>query len=142
MAAVREERKATIRALVRSHEVHTQQELVALLKERGTEVTQATVSRDVAELGLEKSGQVYVLPEDLRLREVARAQVREVRRAGNQVIIITEAGAAQGMAAALDAAQEHGVLGTIAGDDTILVVTADDEAGQRFQRMVNRLVTR
>lgn len=142
MAAKREGRKAMVRELVRSNEVRTQYELVLLLKEHGYEVTQATVSRDMAELGLEKSGQVYALPEDLRLHKIARAQVRETRRAGNQVVVLTEVGAAQGMAAALDAAQLPGVLGTIAGDDTILVIAADDEAGRRFQEMIDRLIGR
>ena len=141
MAGARTDRKAAIRTLVQSHVIRTQGELMSLLRERGFEVTQATVSRDMADLSLEKDHTgVYVLPELSHLRTMVRTQVREARRAGNQVVIISGPGAAQGIAAAIDAAQPAGVLGTIAGDDTILVIAQDDEAGSRFQLYVQQLI--
>lgn len=141
MSAVRADRKSAIKSIVQSNDVRTQGELTMLLKEHGFEVTQATVSRDMADMRLEKdSSGVYVLPELSHLRTVVKAQVREARRAGNQVVIICGPGAAQGIAAAIDAAGPDGVLGSIAGDDTILVIAQDEEAGQRFQENVERLI--
>lgn len=141
MSAVRQDRKAVITALIQGNEVRTQRELMDLLSGEGFEVTQATVSRDMADLRLEKDANgIYVLPELLHLRTVLKAQVRETRRAGNQVIVLCRPGAAQGVAAAIDAAMPEGVLGTIAGDDTILVITSDDGAGERFQDRVEQLL--
>ena len=140
MSAVRTDRKAAIRAVISENKVRTQSDVMRKLGELGFEVTQATVSRDMAALELEKDAEgYYVLPEVYRLRTVASTQVREVRRAGNQVVIISGPGAAQSIAAAIDAAQPAGVLGTIAGDDTILVIAQDDEAGAAFQAYLQQL---
>lgn len=139
MSAIRTDRKSIIRQLVQTHAVRTQGELMELLKERGFDVTQATVSRDMASLELQKDANgVYVTAELLHLRTVMRAQVRDVRRAGNQVVVISGPGAAQGIAAAIDAVQPQGVLGTLAGDDTVLVITQDDQRGEAFQRLCEK----
>lgn len=136
MSAIRTDRKSVIRQLVQTKAVRTQGELMELLKERGFEVTQATVSRDMASLELQKDANgVYVTAELLHLRTVMRAQVRDVRRAGNQVVVISGPGAAQGIAAAIDAVQPQGVLGTLAGDDTVLVIAQDASRGEAFQRL-------
>lgn len=140
MSASRSSRKEAIRELVRTHNIRTQGELVSLLKEQGFAVTQATVSRDIADLDLRKGDGVYVLSEELALRTLGRKQVRDVRRAGNQVVVITGPGAAQATAAALDAANLEGVLGTIAGDDTILVIAADEDSAVRFQADLTQLI--
>ena len=140
MSASRSLRKEAIRELVRTHNIRTQGELVSLLKEQGFAVTQATVSRDIADLDLRKGDGVYVLSEELALRTLGRKQVRDVRRAGNQVVVITGPGAAQATAAALDAANLEGVLGTIAGDDTILVIAADEDSAIRFQADLTQLI--
>lgn len=141
MSAVRADRKAVIRELVQANDIRTQAELTGLLKARGIEVTQATVSRDMADLKLAKDADgIYVLPELLHLRTLVAAQVRAARRAGNQVVIICGPGAAQGIAAAIDALQLPDVLGTIAGDDTVLVITQDAPAGERFQERVRCLI--
>ncbi len=141
MASVRKERQDTIRALVRRERIRTQSELVSYLREHGFEVTQATISRDIADLGLEKDANgIYMLPEDYRLRSIAASSVRETRRAQNQVLLLCDPGTASSVAAALDASQTQGVLGSIAGDDTILVICADDAQGERFQNDVNQLL--
>ena len=140
MAAVRSDRKAVIRDFVRSRDIRTQAELVALLKEQGFDVTQATVSRDMADLGLEKAKGIYKLPEDLEVSSLVRATVREVRRAGNQVVILTTPGAAQSMAFAIDASAPSDILGTLAGDDTVLVIAKDDKAGENFQQTIEKLI--
>ncbi|MGI6032067.1 MAG: arginine repressor [Coriobacteriales bacterium] len=142
MAISREERQRLIRTLVRTERVRTQAQLVDALSEQGTDVTQATISRDVSDLGLEKDpAGYYAVPEDLRFNELVAHSATGTRRAGNQVLIFTSPGSANTVAAALDAAARDGVLGSIAGDDTILVITEDDEAGARFQESVDQLVS-
>ena len=141
MAGARKERQDAIRDLVRHNYIRTQSDLVAQLRDRGFDVTQATISRDITDLGLEKDVRgVYMLPEDYRLRSIAASAVRETRRAQNQVLLLCDPGTASSVAAALDASQTQGVLGSIAGDDTILVICADDAQGERFQIDVNQLL--
>ena len=141
MAGARKERQDAIRDLVRHNHIRTQSDLVAQPRDRGFDVTQATISRDITDLGLEKDVRgVYMLPEDYRLRSIAASAVRETRRAQNQVLLLCHPGTASSVAAALDASQTQGVLGSIAGDDTILVICADDAQGERFQIDVNQLL--
>ena len=141
MAGARKERQDAIRDLVRHNHIRTQSDLVAQLRDRGFDVTQATISRDITDLGLEKDVRgVYMLPEDYRLRSIAASAVRETRRAQNQVLLLCDPGTASSVAAALDGSQTQGVLGSIAGDDTILVICADDAQGERFQIDVNQLL--
>jgi transcriptional regulator of arginine metabolism len=117
-----------IREFVRSRPVKTQGELVELLAERGLNVTQATISRDITEMGLQKTpgGGRYELPEDVFVRRMVRELVREVVAAQNLVVVKASSGAAQGVAAALDGADLHGIIGSIAGDDTIVLITPDN----------------
>jgi len=115
-------------------------------------VTQATLSRDLRVLGASKrpdaSGRtVYVLPgpptEVLDRERQAldlRAFVNEVRSAGNLVIVRTPPGHANGVARAIDLADIPGVVGSVAGDDTVLVVGEDAAAARRFKRHLESLV--
>ena len=141
MTAARDKRLQAIRELVRAQRLCTQAELAAALAARGLKAAQATVSRDIASLGLRKAEDgSYVLPEDLALQaRVAQAGV-QTRHALNQAIVITTPGSANSVAAAIDAARPEGVLATIAGDDTILVVCADEEAAQAFAGYVDGLL--
>ena len=126
----REERQAAIREIVRTESTQTQRDIVERLSACGFNCTQATVSRDIAEMGLCKLPEgVYVLAEDLRLQ----------RMVCNLVVVKASTGTAQGVAAALDAADLQDVLGSVAGDDTILVVARSEEAAVSFEKMVNRL---
>ena len=141
MAGIRSKRQEAIRQLVRNGSIRIQADLVEQLSEMGFEVTQATISRDIAELALEKAaGGVYVLPEDHRLQSIVQNAVHETRRAGNQVLLMGDPGTAPSVAAALDASQIPGVLGSIAGDDTTLVICADEGHGKRFQENVDQLL--
>jgi transcriptional regulator of arginine metabolism len=101
------------------------------LVKRGFDVTQATLSRDIHELGLVKTGDGYtvgsgdqqpepMLPSAMRL---VREFVLEVREAQNMLVIKTATGSAQPVAAAIDAEQWPEIVGTVAGDDTILVIS-------------------
>ena len=134
-------RQEKILAIIEAEPIETQEQLLAKLQEQGIESTQATISRDIADLRLEKDASgIYVLPEDYRLRMTVTRSVHETRRAQNQVLLLCDPGSASSVAAALDASQTSGVLGSIAGDDTILVICADDAQGERFQNDVNQLL--
>lgn len=141
MASIREKRQSVIRSLVRERDVRTQAELVERLLERDYKVTQATVSRDITEIGLRKGHDgAYILPEDLRLNTLVLSTVHETRRAGNQVLLMSDPGSASSVAAALDATGREGVLGCIAGDDTVLVICANAKSGKTFQESIDALL--
>ena len=140
MARKRNARQDAIREVVRNKSVSTQRELVEELKESGFTCTQATVSRDIADMGLRKLPEgVYVLAEDLRLQRMVSDLVDEVVRTGNLVLIKAQPGTAAGIAVAVDAAELAGVLGSVAGDDTILVVAATEEDGARLEVILKKL---
>ncbi|MHB8966134.1 MAG: arginine repressor [Coriobacteriia bacterium] len=123
----RRERQDAIRKIVRRERVRTQRDLVERLAQHGFDCTQATVSRDIADMGLRKLPEgVYVLAEDLHLQRMISELVTSVVRSGQLVLVKTSAGAGQGVAAALDAAELDEVLGSIAGDDTILIIARSE----------------
>jgi transcriptional regulator of arginine metabolism len=127
---VKEERQRAILELVRERPVHTQQELARALGKRGFAATQATVSRDVQELGLVRTGGGY--------RPTAPVSaVRELVVSMTQVeflmVVRTPPGTANLVARAVDESGLEGVAGTVAGDDTILAVLAERDAGERLR---------
>ena len=141
MDVMKQLRQRAIRDLVDQRPIRTQQELAAALRERGFRATQATVSRDVAELGLAKArrgpSHAYVLPARLleaetsgeeRLRRVLADLPVELREAGDLLILRALPGSAHAIAAALDRARWPEVAGSIAGDDTVFVAFADRRA--------------
>jgi len=131
------ERQRLIASVVGRRRVGSQHELQDALRSAGCEVTQATISRDIRELGLEKSRDVlgrprYVLPErgsrsDPReLLEAVLAQFGlRAMQAQNIVVVQSELGSAPAIARALDRVEHAKVVGTLAGDDTCLVITRD-----------------
>ena len=141
MSAVREDRHRVIRNLVRDNDIRTQSALAEALREHGFKVTQATVSRDITDLGLQKNSKgCYALSEDRRLQSLVKTVVRETRRAFNQVVVLSDPGTASSVAAAIDAADSPGVLGCIAGDDTVLVIAADEAEAIQFQRKIDEML--
>ena len=121
-------RQEAIRTLVRRERVRTQRDLVEHLKKEGFTCTQATVSRDIADMGLRKLPEgAYVLAEDIHLQRMVAELVQGVVRAQQLVLVKTTAGGGQGVAAALDAADLDPIIGSIAGDDTILIITGSEE---------------
>ena len=135
--AKRQERHQAIRTIVRENAIRTQQELADQLQKQGFECTQATISRDIADLGLVKSrtGR-YALPEEIRLRRLVNDLVVEVHAASNLVIIKSTVGGAAGVCAALVEAKLPGVLGTVAGDDTILLVADTPESARTVEQAI------
>ena len=140
MAKKRNGRQDAIREIVRNKNVRTQRMLVEELKTFGFDCTQATVSRDIADMGLRKLPEgVYVLAEDLHLQRMVSELVVEVVRTGNLVLVKAQPGTASGIAAAIDAAELPAVLGSLAGNDTILVVARTDDDGERFETLISKL---
>ena len=133
-------RHDAIRSIVRSKRIRTQRALVDELKELGYVCTQATVSRDISEMGLRKLPEgMYVLAEDLHLQRMVSDLVIDVRRSDNLILIKTVSGNGPGVGAALAAADFPGLMGSLAGDDTILVIAEPADDGQSFQDMVQKL---
>lgn len=136
----RSKRQEAIREIVRTKDIRTQRALVDQLKAEGYDCTQATVSRDIADMGLRKLPEgVYVLAADLHLQHMVSQLVVGVSRANNLVLVKTQPGTAQGIAAAVDGAELPHIVGSIAGDDTILVIAQTDENGMQFEGLVNKL---
>lgn len=135
----RTRRQEEIRKIVRRERIRTQRDLVERLQAVGYECTQATVSRDITEMGLRKLPEgVYVLAEDLHLQRMIADLVVNVVQAGQLVLVKATPGTAPGVAAALDAAELEEVLGSIAGDDTILVIAPKEEDAAVLVDTVNK----
>jgi transcriptional regulator of arginine metabolism len=138
------ERQKLVLSLIGRMQLGTQQELLEALAAAGCKVTQATVSRDVGELGLQKQTdplgrQRYVAPgRDRRndpqatLRALLAQFGRKATAAQNLVVVHCEIGSAPAIARALDQIGHPRVVGTLAGDDTLLVVAADAEAARKL----------
>lgn len=140
MAKKRNGRQDAIRDIVRNKDVRTQRVLVDELRAMGFDCTQATVSRDIADMGLRKLPEgIYVLAEDLHLQRMVSELVTGVLRTDNLVVIKAQPGTASGIAAAVDAAELPDVLGSLAGNDTILVIAQTAEDGERLEALINKL---
>lgn len=140
MAKKRNGRQDAIRDIVRNKDVRTQRVLVDELRAMGFDCTQATVSRDIAGMGLRKLPEgIYVLAEDLHLQRMVSELVTGVLRTDNLVMIKAQPGTASGIAAAVDAAELPDVLGSLAGNDTILVIAQTAEDGERLEALINKL---
>ena len=140
MAKKRNGRQDAIRDIVRNKDVRTQRMLVDELKACGFDCTQATVSRDIADMGLRKLPEgVYVLAEDLHLQRMVSELVTGVQRTDNLVLVKAQPGTASGIAAAVDAAGLPDVLGSLAGNDTILVIAQTAEDGEKFESLITKL---
>jgi len=144
--ATRRARHQQIRELVRGQAIQNQQQLADLLAERGFDVTQATVSRDIAELGLVKIARethhVYATPADLlavppkddeMLQRVLRDVPVEVRRSGLILVLVSTAGTASILAEAIDLSTLDDQVATLAGDNTVLVLFADEARLEHWQ---------
>lgn len=140
MAKKRNGRQDAIRDIVRNKDVRTQRVLVDELRAMGFDCTQATVSRDIADMGLRKLPEgIYILAEDLHLQRMVSELVTGVLRTDNLVMIKAQPGTASGIAAAVDAAELPDVLGSLAGNDTILVIAQTAEDGERLEALINKL---
>ncbi len=160
--ATKNARHRLIVELVNAHEVHSQTELADLLAASGVTVTQATLSRDLVELDAVRvrganGTLIYAVPGEggdrravapgesaaaqQRLSKLANELLVSAEGSANLVVLRTPPGAAQFLASAVDKSEFHDVLGTIAGDDTVLVISRDPKGGQDLARRFLALTT-
>lgn len=148
---MRATRQNAILALVSEYEIQTQEELSEKLRDMGYEVTQATVSRDIKELRLVKvrndsgivcyraDSQAETSDVEQRLRSILKHSMVSVDYAENDVVIKTLPGVAQAAAAAIDAMHWNEIVGSIAGDDTILMVTRSSKTAVEVIEKLKRI---
>lgn len=155
-------RHQRIITLLERNEIHSQSQLLAMLADEGIDVTQATLSRDLDELRASKiqtksGGSVYAVPQDggdpapvLQTGDGARARLERVvgellsstDHSGNIVVLRTPPGAAQYLASVIDHTLMPEIIGTVAGDDTVLVVSRDSKGGARVANQFARMASR
>lgn len=145
-------RHAKILELVNAHPVDTQDELLSLLREGGFPVTQATISRDIKELRLVKTltsdGKYHYMvhtgtPKNEmsdKFLMIFSESVTKIDSAGNMLVIKCYTGMANAVCAALDTLHWSGVVGTIAGDDTIFMVMRDDHNAREMVAQLRKMM--
>lgn len=148
---MKRKRHALILELIQQYEITTQDELLAKLRENGFEVTQATVSRDIKELRLVKAmspsgpyrymagaaqGDEYLA----KFYTIFSGSVISVDYAGNTCVVKCYAGMAQAACAAIDAMHFEGIVGTLAGDDTIFVLCRTPELTQQLKSSLDKML--
>ena len=144
-------RQAEILKIIQSVDVETQEQLLDELKRRGFASTQATISRDIKELRLVKEmsggGYRYVVSErkgmvdsDVRLRNIFKEGVVSVDLAQNIVVVRTMPGVASAACSALDGMNIPGMVGSLAGDDTGILIMRDNASAELFNREVHKLL--
>jgi len=142
-------RQGQVRNIIRTRNVHTQEELAEALMQLGIRATQVTLSRDIRELGIVKTPEGYReiagLEErppagDEHTRRAVEEFLRDVRVAQNLLVLKTDPGNANTLAVALERASWPEVVGTIAGDDTVLVVAPDNAGAQVLEQRLSRLI--
>ncbi len=135
--------------LITKYEINTQDELIDRLREHGFDVTQATVSRDIRELKIlkmttGKGSYRYVLPKQsdggVKFSTALIESIVSVDHASNNVVLKTYPGMAQAVAVGIDRMHMHQILGSIAGDDTILVIVRDEEAASEIAYRIHELL--
>lgn len=146
------ERQEAIRAMLKEQEIQTQEELADALRRHGFSVTQATVSRDIREMRLIKKagsngGYHYAVPEkntesgiNERMIRMLRECMLSVEAAGQMIVIKTLSGSANTAAEALDAMEMSGILGSIAGDNTIFLVAKEEESAAKEAEKIRNLM--
>ena len=144
-------RQKKILEIVNRYHVETQDDLIDRLMVEGFSVTQATISRDIRELQLSKvltskGTHRYVAPkrEDtvvgIKFNAALVESITSVEYAQNLVVIKTYPGLAQAVASAVDSLNMHNILGCVAGDDTIILVTGDTESSEEISRKIRELM--
>ena len=144
-------RQAEIMNIIQTVDVETQEQLLDELKARGYSATQATISRDIKELRLVKElsggGYRYASSErkgladsEVRLRNIFKEGVTSVDLAQNIVVVRTMPGLASAACSALDSMEIPGMVGSLAGDDTGILIMRDNDAAERFNQEVHKIL--
>lgn len=141
-------RKVFIETVIKDKDIGTQNEIVSMLRSAGYEATQATVSRDIQELGLIKEqlpggGFRYVKPPDpklQKLRTLFAEAVIKIDFSENFIVIHTLSGSANTAAALIDRMNNSEIMGTIAGDDTVLIIIKHKDVAEHVAEELKKLV--
>jgi transcriptional regulator of arginine metabolism len=138
-------RQGQILRIIRNKEVYTQEDLARELGSLGIQTTQVTLSRDIRDLGLVKTPEGYrhLTTEESgpKLADVVDEFMQDIRLAQNLVVVRTSPGNANSLAIAIDNEELAEVVGTVAGDDTILVITHDSAAAAQFRQRLLELIS-
>jgi transcriptional regulator of arginine metabolism len=138
-------RQGQILKIIRSKEIYTQEELARELQALGIPATQVTLSRDIRELGLAKTAGGYrpmpVESAGPTLEDVVNEFLQDIRVAQNQIILKTSPGNANSLAVVLDRAGLDEVVGTLAGDDTVLIITPDLDTAHALRQKLLSLIS-
>lgn len=145
------DRQSEIIAIINEEHVETQEELSEKLRQRGYMVTQATISRDIREMKLVKISDgngkyVYSLGRSensgisAKFRDLLVHTVEKLDRANNIVVVKTFSGMAQGAAAAIDSMERSEVVGSVAGDDTVIIVMRTNDSAQSLIDELSRVI--
>ena len=142
-------RQNQIIKIVKSMPIHTHDELIETLRREGFNITQATISRDIKELGLIKvpssgGSSVYSVPEPVPEGGATRVDmvsdsVKSIVSAMHTVVINTYPGMASAVAAAIDGTMRRDILGSIAGDDTVLIITESPEKAIELEKRMKNI---
>lgn len=145
-------RHTKILEIINENVIETQDDLIEKLRESGFAVTQATISRDIKQLGLVKTatksgGYKYtaskneVSGNEIKFKNIMKETVLSAQNAENIVVVKTYSGMANAAAAAMDALAGDEIVGSIAGDDTIFVVVRTDEDAEDFTEFVKEIIS-
>ena len=145
---MKQQRHSAIHAILGKEQIANQDELRRRLASHGFNVTQATLSRDIRELRISKGPNGYAIAQAIAaeendlpgIRDVLKDFGLEVRQALNQLVLITRTGCAQPVAAGIDYEDWPEVVGTIAGDDTVLVICPDERQSQTLKNRIEDIL--
>lgn len=148
---MKSKRQNAILDIIENYTVETQEELIERLRAEGFEVTQATISRDIRELKLAKvmceSGSYkYIIPQTTTddghhiYNKALTASIKSVDHAMNIVVVHTYPGMANAVAAGIDVIRTEEILGSVAGDDTIIVVTRDADSATIVKKRLQKII--
>ena len=145
---MKNKRHIAILELIRDYPIDTQEELQQKLRECGFNVTQATISRDIRELNVVKSTgedgifkyRINALSEDSKIADkfssILKHAIRTVKSAQNLVVVKTYTGMGNAVGAAVDSMNLEASIGTIAGDDTVLIIAGDDDGADEICKVM------
>jgi len=144
----KQNRQLAIKQIISDHTITTQEELGTALKRQGHKITQATLSRDMKELGISwvytPSGSKYMLhteAEELRLKAIISYEVELITSNENMIVVKTLPGRAQGVAELIDGLRHPAILGTLAGDNTIFIAPRSTKKIPETIKLIKKLMT-
>lgn len=143
---MKKERQQKIKEILSKLEIETQDQLIEELNKTGFRVTQTTISRDITEMNLVRikktnGRNIYQYPEQNKLTWMMKEMVKTVENAQNMLVLKVSAGTAPAVAAELDVMEWDEMLGSIAGDDTILIITKTKVAADTLQNKLKKMTT-